>query len=197
MTEAAYRFPALQSPARLADLLPGDTHHRLGHYANSDFWLAQANVDILRMPDLQSADPFPWHRRIAVADGRVLSLDRNLPRHEISWWIDTAAQRRQRELKVHPDTFSPHGFTVLETLVRHMTRPDDLMPQNRTAWVPCNSIPVNPSFTCPEQRDAGAMRVMTFRKDGVWRTRYDHRPRMSAPHQMASLEGAMADLSQR
>ena len=118
MTQAARRFPPLQSPASLAALLPGDAHHRLGHYANSDHWLAQADVDILRMPDLESLDPFAFHRRIAIVDGRVLSLDRNLPRHEIAWWIDTAAQRRARELKLHPDTFSPWGFTVLETLVR-------------------------------------------------------------------------------
>ena len=56
-------------------------------------------------------------------------------------------------------------------------------------------MPINPSFTCPEQRDAGAMRIITFRKDGVWRTRYDHRPSMSAPHQMASLEGASAHIA--
>lgn len=119
MTQAARRFPPLQSPASLAQLQPGDMHHRLAHYANSDHWLSnQTDVDILRMPDLQSEGPFMWHRRLVITDGRVLSLDRNLPRHEIPYWIRTASKRHAREIELHPHTFTPWGFTVEEVIVR-------------------------------------------------------------------------------
>lgn len=134
MSHAAFRFPGISSASSLSQLSPGDTAHRLDHYENTKFWIRNAtDVDLLRVPDLMSEDPMAFHRRLALVDGRLLSLDRTLPRHEITYWINTADSRRAREQRLHPYTFTRHGFTVPETI-------------DWTEWVPCNEVPINPSF---------------------------------------------------
>lgn len=150
MDRIPFAYPPFASPAALKDMLPGDHAHHLAEFVYSDFFLhngarlgsgpcrdraemaaaTATEVDLLRVTGPMSMEPVNFNRRLVLVGGRVLSVDRNLPRHELQYWLNALAHD-----PADVPSFGPGGFTVPETL-------------NLTRDVPCSGDVWNPSG-CP------------------------------------------------
>ena len=186
MSRVPFEYAAFRSPDSLALMAPGDHHHRLAEFIYSDLFVRNlTSVDLLRVPGPMSQEPANFNRRLVTIGGRLLSVDRNLPRHEIQYWLNALADDTPER-----QSFTASGFTVRETI-------------DWTRDVPCHGDSWNPSggpsfdivsrlisAACPTNRRTGALRAFLYRKDGVWYTRYEGRSIVSAPDEMAPLEGA-------
>jgi hypothetical protein len=159
MERMPYRYKPLSSLEHIHLLQPGSHTPGLDEGEYSDLFINQLKeIDILRVPDLQGAEPLHGDRRVIIVDGHVLNAYRHIDREDIQAWFNRIHDERFRSYRVG-NTISQYGKT-LPLAISHA----------KELW--CSETFWNPINTCPEWKPSHASRTLVYRKDGSeWKIR--------------------------